>query len=253
MIIFSHFLNYVAHRLVAFQNFLLIRIVIFRNKSKRNFHLTRLGSYYGGWWLPTEQLGNTHAKRLVISAGLGHDTTFDRSVLGYGFYLIGLDPLPECVELARRENPFPNARFLNIGLGAVTGDAVFYSPKNKSHDSWSLSNVQRTSITNSRVFSTISIKDLLQQNPFSDDFEFVMLKMDIEGGELDLLLNCNEIQVFDFVAVEMDCLSLIPFKSMKRRIHTLLKVRLLLLNLRKSGFEFIHQENFNFFWVKKII
>jgi hypothetical protein len=52
---------------------------------------------------------------------------------------------------------------------------------------------------------------------------FVILKMDIEGGEESLMpFICSKGLKFDYLAIEMDCLSLIPFFSFEKRIRQIL-------------------------------
>jgi hypothetical protein len=42
-------------------------------------------------------MSNSHLDRVAISAGLGFDVSFDKSLLELGFTVIGLDPLADCV------------------------------------------------------------------------------------------------------------------------------------------------------------
>jgi hypothetical protein len=76
--------------------------------------------------------------------------------------------------------------------------------------------------------------------------------MDIEGAELDLFCNSMEqICRFDYLAVEMDFLSLIPFLSIFTRMKRIYLARIILAELENVGnWHLVHTENFNFFWSK---
>jgi hypothetical protein len=98
----------------------------------------------------------------------------------------------------------------------------------------------------------ISLGDLFLQNKKLQQAEFSMLKMDVEGAELEILLeSTTDVNRFDFLAVEMDFLSLIPFFSTFTRIKRILIARKILVKLETtSGWHLIKTENFNFFWAK---
>ena len=75
--------------------------------------------------------------------------------------------------------------------------------------------------------------------------------MDIEGGELAILENSfSEVERFDFVAIEMDFLSLVPFLSITKRLNRIKRAKLILASFENCGFQLVLVENFNFFWLK---
>jgi hypothetical protein len=138
---------------------------------------------------------------------------------------------------------------LNKGVSTFDGRQKFYAPKIPSHDSWSISNSQVTHEELTSYFDVIALDSL----PINfDNNSFVILKMDIEGGEESLIpIICRKGLKFDFLAIEMDCLSLIPFFSFAKRLRQVLIVRNLLKALSRSGFRLIWNENFNFFWIHR--
>ena len=88
----------VRHFLVKIQNLVVLKIVTFGFMSVNDYApLIRLGSNYGGWWIPKSILEDNSKSRVLISAGLGFDVTFDKALLDAGFEVIGLDPLEESV------------------------------------------------------------------------------------------------------------------------------------------------------------
>lgn len=242
-----------AHSLVALQNRLTLRLTLAGYKKKLDpASLMRLGTPYGGWWIPKNTTSVTGPK-VLVSAGLGHDTSFDVAMLGSGFTVIGLDPLIECCTRAEREyNALGDSEVLNLGLSTFTGEQSFFQPKNPSHDSWSTINVQEVSSGEVLTFQVISLADLISRFPQIRNSVFTYLKMDIEGAELAILKNSfREVARFNFVGIEIDFLSLIPFLAFKKRTKGIFEARRILKEFEKSDFDLLHAENFNFFWGKR--
>ena len=76
---------------VALQNRILIYILSFAFKKRfSNLELVRCGTHYGGWWIPRAFLSRNFSRTLV-SAGLGHDTSFDLLMAKSGAKIIGID------------------------------------------------------------------------------------------------------------------------------------------------------------------
>jgi FkbM family methyltransferase len=242
--------------LVKIQNMLVLRIVTSGFKSSKEIStLVRLGSEYGGWWIPKSILEKDSIKRILISAGLGFDVTFDEALLKSGFEVIGLDPLQESITFANKYlSNYSNFKALNMGLWTSTGIEKFFPPKNIFHDSWSITNIQNTPNYESNEVSTISMMDLIIQYPQIKEAAFVILKMDVEGSELEILKDFKIISCsVNYLAVEFDFLSLIPFRSLKKRIKLIFTARKILRNIRAEGFQLIKNENYNLFWISTII
>jgi FkbM family methyltransferase len=236
--------------LVSLQNRIVIFLVtlnFFRNSDSL---LVRLGSVYGGWWIPSEFLSSSHVNRVVFSIGIGHDVTFDEAVVRHGFKLIALDPLKECVEFAEDAlGDFKDVYIENFGLSNFTGQERFFPPKIRSHDSWSSINVQQTSTNDSFLFKVISLSDLLVKYESHLANATTILKMDIEGAESKIFPTIYSIEHrFDFIAIEMDFLSLVPFLQLNTRLKSIFLARRYLKAMDKRGYRLIKSENFNFFW-----
>ena len=236
--------------LVSLQNRIVISLVTLNFHRKNNSSLVRLGSVYGGWWIPSEFLSASHVNRVLFSIGIGHDVTFDEAVVRHGIKLIALDPLKQCAEFA--ENTLTNFKDVyieNLGLSNFTGQERFFSPKIRSHDSWSSTNVQQTSANDSFLFEVISLSDLLLKYESHLANAITILKMDIEGAESKILPTIYSIEHrFDFIAIEMDFLSLIPFFQLGTRLRSIFLARRHLKAMDKKGYKLIKSENFNFFW-----
>jgi FkbM family methyltransferase len=242
-----------AHRLVFFQNFLTIKLVLIGNsKHLGKLDLVRVGTSYGGWFIP-ENSNHNYGTWVVVSAGLGYDTSFDLEMIKKGCYLIGLDPLSECCEIATSQlTDQGDFKILNRGLASWAGSQVFYAPKVSGHDSYSTINAQEVSNPDAITFPVTSLESLFLNSQELENAKFKILKMDIEGAELDILTSSlNFVNRFDFLAVEMDALSLIPFFSVVTRFRRITLARKILTELESSAqWCLVKTENFNFFWSK---
>jgi FkbM family methyltransferase len=239
---------------VALQNRISIYILSFVFKKRfSNLELVRYGTHYGGWWIPRAFLSRNFSITLV-SAGLGHDTSFDLLMAKSGAKIIGIDPLPECVDLAKLSLEEFDFTGVNAALSASSGEARIYPPKNNLHDSWSLTNVHGTSWDDSIVVPTISLDDVIAMLGSREPKFINILKMDVEGAEEILLplVSSSEFK-FHILLAELDLLSLIPFKDIRSRIRKLLLAFKILRLLRQSGYVLLKVDGFNFLWINRQI
>ena len=251
---FRKFLLSSVHLLVAVQNSIVKNSSILGySQVLGNPRLVRLGTDYGGWWIPESFLLQDNKKRTVLSIGIGHDVSFDKELLKRGFQCIALDPIIECVEYARTQlNDFPALHLENLGISTFTGKERFFSPLNSSHDSWSSTNSQETLAIDSKEFEVISLPHLFLKYREVIKDSVLILKMDIEGAEKNIIPSiCTLDFTLDFLAIEMDFLSLIPFIQFRRRLSSIFLARTLLRLLNDRGYKLIRTENFNFFWIKE--
>jgi len=239
--------------LVILLNSLTVKIVTLGFRQKSKVEMTRLGTEYGGWWVPLDALTNGNLARALVSAGLGQDVSFDKEMLTNGFDLFGLDPLSSSISFATQElNDFPNKHILKLGLWLESGEIDFFAPKNAMHDSWSITNSQASDKELSKSFPAISISQLFIDFPQLQEYDYLMLKMDIEGAEVPILVDLDFSNFhFDFLAIEIDYISMIPFKNFRERLQKIFVVRRVLHKIRNSGYKLILTENFNFFWLLK--
>jgi FkbM family methyltransferase len=238
-----------AHCLVKIQNRITLFLVL-GHQARLPSHIkySRFGTVYGGWWIPTSLIEDIGERRVLISAGLGFDVSFDYALAQVGFELVLLDPLPECVQYAKFAlKNFELVTFINCGISSKTGQAVFYPPMNLEHDSWSLVKLQDSEENAERIFPTIGIEDLLVE--FRSENAFTVLKMDIEGGEIQVLETLLTMdKKVDFLAVEIDFLSLVPFFSTVQRVKSIIYAKKLLAKLSARKYEFVGSDNFNLYW-----
>jgi FkbM family methyltransferase len=241
----------IRHFLVKAQNAIVNYLVIFGNlTSSPHNSLTRLGTPYGGWWIPRHVIDNKVSSRFALSIGIGYDVSFDKEILENGFHVLALDPIAECVAFASKELAgFTGLYLENLGLATHSGQERFYAPKSALHDSWSSTNSQLTGFEKSILFEVISLADLLAKYQLNILGSWTMLKMDIEGAEREVIPTLCDLEYsFDYVAIEMDFLSLIPFLNLKTRFKRVKEAREPLRKMDSRGYKLIKHENFNYFW-----
>ncbi len=237
--------------LVEAQNRITRKVVLLGLHKTNEPELIRLGSYYGGWWVPVEALSQGFDSKVCISVGIGGDVTFDRELLEVRYRVIALDPLEQCVSFAN-ETLADYSKFTAIpaGLWNQAGTQRFFSPKNSEHDAWSATNSQATPIEESQSFPVITLLDVLCEYPEVSISEYSILKMDIEGAEIEIIQDiCSSNHRFNWLAIEMDCLSMIPFRSLRYRVIIIRKAKKLLQELGENGYVFRSNEKYNFFWI----
>jgi FkbM family methyltransferase len=134
-------------------------------------------------------------ERILISAGLGGDISFEKEIKKNGVKIVGIDPDPRCHEYLDSVIP-PNFFLSRItaALSDQTGSSVLYKFDEKNFDSWTHENLagQRSISQN---FQTIGILDLYRGLDLTIEFHQVYLKMDIEGSEEIVLSSVIENQL----------------------------------------------------------
>lgn len=153
------------------------RAVEARIRSRPHLRLERLGSHYGGWIVP---LGLLQPGSRVYSGGIGEDATFDLAIIErLGAEVFAFDPTPRAIaHVAAFADREPRFRFLPVGLWDRDATLRFYAPRDASHVSHSVMNLQRTTTWfEAEVRSLESIMRELGHD------EIDLLKIDIEGAE----------------------------------------------------------------------
>jgi FkbM family methyltransferase len=167
------------------------------------------------------------------------------------FYVIAIDPLKSSCNFAENsELDQSKLRIVNAGLWVNSGQTIFHPPKIKTHNSWSILNSQKSSSVLGTKFNTMTISEILRYIPGDRDRQIVVLKIDIEGAERylfeSILTNHNS---FDFIAIELDCINLLPFNQIFKRLELILEIRKNIRSLEAVGLTLIHSDYFNFFWL----
>jgi FkbM family methyltransferase len=199
-----------------------------------NWKLVRLGSDYGGWWVPTDVFKRDS---VCYSGGVGTDISFDISLIQtYGSSVFGFDPTPKSIQwISRQQSLDPRFEFLPLGLGGRSGSHKFYAPSNPDHVSHSMKNIQRTkSFFEARVETISSLMQELGHDRLD------LLKLDIEGAEHDTIGRMLEDGIHPTViCVEYD------------QPEPLSWARGTTAKLKRAGYELVKIDVFNFTFVHR--
>lgn len=141
--------------------------------------MVRLGSVYGGWWVPRSVLTEGS---ICYLAGVGEDVTFDLALIAaVGCDVWAIDPTPRAVAFAGAVTE-PKFHFVDVGLWSRDESLRFYEPANPAHVSHSVVNAQRTDhYFEAQCFSVTSLMERLGHDRLD------LLKMDIEGAEVEVI------------------------------------------------------------------
>ena len=134
-------------------------------------------------------------------------------------------------------------------VGGESGQILYDRPNLKNtYQWWAEEDVNKE---NTKVFiPTLTLGDLKILYPRFFEQEIVILKMDIEGAEIGVLRNLiDQNHQLDYLAVELDYISLLPMKSILMRIKRVIEVRKLLILLETKGYTLLKREEFNYFWI----
>lgn len=233
-------------------------------KFNYNNNIIYLGTDYGGWsFLDDNGLEN----KFIITAGLGEDASFDVELVSkYNCKVIIIDPTPRAVEHYKQiiENagkpktePYKkggkqnissydlthinNENFLLISNGLYNVDnkeVKFFSPPNKDHVSHSINNWQNDckKSTDFIKIKTITLKSILTKYNIN---HLEMIKLDIEGAEIEVLKNMLDDKIFPTqILVEFDELNKINKIAIDRfkEVHHKLKLENYKLTKTRSKF-----------------
>jgi len=198
----------------------------------------RLGSEYGGWTVPKARLTR---QSVCYCVGCGEDISFDLELIRrYACAVYGFDPTPRSVEFVRRVTAdIPAYHFAGLGIWDCDGTVRFYAPRDSSHVSHSITNLQST---DSYIeVPTRRLREVLRENGHP---RLSLLKLDIEGAENTVIRTILEDAIpIDILLVEFDELGFPTSERLaliKDSIHSLFKRGYELFNISGSNFTFVH-------------
>ena len=200
----------------------LLQVIDERALSSNNT-LYRLGTKYGGWLLPLNV--NLNEESICYLAGAGEDISFDCALVEkFGVKARIVDPTPRAIshfeklrESIQAGKKFPingsstdfysiserllaRISFLPYGLAGKDMQMKFYFPKDPSHVSCSVMNLQNTD-----EYFEANCYRLSSLMRTQGDSSIDLLKMDIEGGEYDVLDDLIESRLLpSLLLVEFD-------------------------------------------------
>lgn len=193
--------------------------------------LIRLGTYYGGWWLPESVL---RPGALAYCAGAGDDISFDLALHDRGMRVLTIDPTPRAASHVNAVAPTSDRfAFVPVGLWDASTELRFYYPRDPDEVNYSVVNLQRTS-----EYFTAKVNTLRELMDDRGDDHIDVLKLDIEGAEHRVIESFVAGGVRPVVVcVEFDQPT--PTRSVLRSIRL----------LEQAGYRLVHIELWNYTFV----
>ena len=222
--------------------------------------LTRIGSRLGGWHLPFSMIP---AGGTAVCVGAGEDISFDVELNKLGLKVFTLDPTPRAKDHVRqvltgagRATPvainhsvaehyelrgFDRSRFTFVEAGLWDQDKVarFFAPKDPSHVSHSIVNLQGTD----EGFEA----RCMRLQTFCSSFQIGqpdILKLDVEGAEYAVLKDMAR----SGFRPKMLCVDFDEGHTPLDR-HSMRRIAEAVTSLKRLGYQFWHQDGWNFLFV----
>lgn len=202
--------------------------------------MIRLGTEYGGWYIPEDILND---KSICYCVGCGEDISFDIELINkYNSTVVGIDPTPRAIKyVTENTKDVSNYIFESVGLWDEKTTLKFYEPKNKEHVSHSFLNLQKTN-----EYIEVEVDTLLNIMNKHGHKKIDLIKIDIEGSEYRVLNYILENNIdIDIICVEFDEMHH-PFDyNFKQRIEKYI------LALKENNYELLKQDKGNFTFMSK--
>lgn len=221
-----------ALRTFAFKARMKLTIFVLESwlRPERPPGMIRLGTFYGGWWIPAVEPERGPA----FCVGAGTDVSFDLELLRLGYTVHTADPTPSAVEYVTREHP--ELSFHPVGVWTEDGELEFEQDETWT-ESWAIGSMVSASTGSiaTQTFPVLTVRSLVEQ---AGEDEAGLLKLDIEGAEHAVLRQ----MVDDRVLPPVLC---IEFDDHRVR-RVLASVRL----LRRQGYRLLQIEGLNYIFVR---
>jgi FkbM family methyltransferase len=207
--------------------------ILYRQDERRT-DMVRLGTEYGGWWVPRDLLG---PDSICYAGGVGTDISFDLGLIGlFGCCVWGIDPTPKSITWIEGQNIDQRFALGPIGLAGESGQLRFYSPENSAHVSHSTKNIQRTS-----TYFTARVQTIAGLMAELGHVQLDLLKLDIEGAEHDTIRQ----MLADGVRPTVLCVEFDQPEPLRWGVQTaaaLRKADYMLVKVDGLNLTFIHQQ-----------
>jgi FkbM family methyltransferase len=199
--------------------------------------LVRLGSDYGGWWVPDNLV---RRGGVAYCAGVGTDITFDvELVRRYGFQVWAFDPTPSVIESVGTWTTPVGWHFEPVGIWDCDDRIRFYVPESPR-----LGSLSATSAHGGDAFVEAQVESIDSVMCRLGHHRIDLLKMDIEGAEGPVLCAMIEAGIRPAVlCVEFDQPEA-PWR-VGRRVRSLLDDGYVLHKTERWNFTFAHRDAVN--------
>lgn len=195
--------------------------------------LGKIGSDYGGWFLPLDLV---RADWICYAGGVGEDITFDLGVIDrFGCQVFAFDPTPRAIAFVEcHAKEVKNFHFMPVGLWSEDTTLRFYAPRDPAHVSHSVVNLQKTDAYFEAHCRSISS---LMAELGHDRID--LLKVDIEGAEHEVIRS----MLTDGIRPTVLCMEIDQPAPWRRIASTVRRIR-------KAGFRLVSVHGWNFTFVQ---
>jgi FkbM family methyltransferase len=197
-------------------------------RPTRPWNMVRLGSYYGGWWVPE----GSPSDGCAVCVGAGLDVSFDLEMQRLGYEVHTVDPTPAAVEFVSTRAP--SLGLVPVGLWDQDGHLTFRQDGTFAESWFPAETPTGVPSAHTQTFEVVTVRTLLDRIGRDD---VAVLKIDIEGAEHRVIrsLLADGIRPRT-LCVEFDDPGLVPVLRTSRL-------------LRRSGYALYQIENYNFTFV----
>ena len=194
----------------------------------RRTDLKKLGSDYGGWVVPMSLLSDSSISYCV---GVGEDITFDMALIeNFGCEVFSFDPTPRATGFVEQNaRDVAKFHFFDVGVWKDQKNVRFYAPRDPSHVSHSIVNLQDTA-----EFFEAECKSLSTLMRELGHSKLDLLKLDVEGAQYDILDSMIE----DGIAIKVLCVEFdqpTPYTRLWRMV----------MKLKRSGYKLVNVDDWN--------
>ncbi len=182
----------------------------------------------GTWTLSTSLLG---PDSVIYSVGVGTDISFDLALIKQtGATVHAFDPTPRSIEWIGEQSLPEKFKFYDYGLASFDGNLSFFVPRKQASAHYTPVKLEQGQSDSRRFEAPVFSLKTIMKNLGHQRLD--LLKLDIEGGEYDVLRDILASQI------EVDQL-LIEFHHNYRSI-SFSKTKEALDSLREYGYRILH-------------
>lgn len=226
--------------------------------------MEKLGTNYGGWFVPTNM--NLNEKSIVYSGGVGEDMSFDLLLqCKYDCNIILIDPTAKAIKHFDEVKQYYNNRrlftggiqsdyysyiqslspnldklkYVNIGLWNKKDELKFYKQTNDNYVSQTV--IENMFGKNYDIVPVDSIKNIMEQRGHT---QIDLLKLDIEGSEIEVVNQMLNDKIRPtYVLIEFDLLlkNKDPLNTTKQLIDRMIS---------NEGYKILKNDQLNITFVK---
>lgn len=192
----------------------------------------RIGDQRSGWWIYPDELT---AESVVYSFGVGRNISFDQDLSDYSGATVHLfDPTPRTIEWIKSQDLGPRLAFHDYGIADFDGVLSFFAPKRESSAHFApvqrYANKQTEQLEDQNIQAPVKRLSSIMESLGHQQID--LLKIDIEGGEYDVLQDIRAAGIpIKQLAIEFHhCYRTIPLQKTVDEIKA----------LKQQGFELAH-------------